>query len=399
MTDLPVQVYVRDSNRDTFGELSSWESLTLVGRRNDVGQWTLVTKDPREANALSPPLNAAGDIIARRGVIIRREDANGVPQTIFSGWVSKEPDVAHSGGQTTWTFTGNNDTVLMRNATCWPRPTAPATGQSDTHDIQTGPASNRIRNYFIRNVANRQGVAGAGGGNQLNLGPSGTSKLRFKGLLEAAQEIAGRKLNFEVRQRDDDKALFLYQWLPVDKRLSVQFSPALGTVQSWSRSSSETVANQVIVGAGGEMELRIFRFFQDATSVGDWGPIEQFRDRRDISPDDPTMEDQVTVAGLEFLEENIGRSTFSIDINGAPDARPYRDYFPGDLVRAYIDQDESGQPIGLVDDLIEQIEVTWSAAGEEGSVQIGKPDEDLDTRMARAIRTALRRIADLEANR
>lgn len=398
MTDLPVQVYVRNQNRETIGDLSSWESLTVVGRRNDVGQWTLITKDPDEALLLTPPTNSAGEITARRGVIIRREDVNGTPQTIMSGW-TREPDVEHSGGQTTWTFTGYDDTVLLRNAQCWPKPTAPASAQSDTHDIASGPASNRIRDYFLRNVANRQAVPGAAGGNQLNLGPSGISKLRFKGLLEAAQEIAGRVVNFTIRQRDSDRALFLYQWLPVDKRLDVQFSPTLGTVQSWKKSSTETTANQVIVGAGGEMELRVFRLFQDAAHVATWGPIEAFRDRRDISPDDPALEDLVTVAGLEFLEENKGRSTFTIDITGAPDARPFQHYFPGDLARAYIDQDANGQPIGLVDDLIEVVDVTWSAAGEEGSVQLGKADQTLDDLMANALRLALRRIADLEKNR
>ena len=399
MSDLPVQVYVRDMNRETIGMLTSWVSLNVVARRNDVGTWTLVTQSPDEASLLSPPVNSAGQLTGNRGVILRREDDNGEPFTFFSGWLSKDPDIEHSGGRTTWTFTGYDDTRLLLQALCWPKPTAAANQQTDTHDRRTGPASNRIRDYFIVNVVTRMGVPGAAGGSQLNLGPSGVTQARFIGLLELAQTIAGRTLNFTVRQRDTDKALFLYQWLPQDKRLSVQFSPALGNVQSWKRTSTETAVNRVIIGAGGEMELRVFRQFQDTSDMAIWGLIEQFKDRRDVTPTDPNIEEILQADGLEFLDENKGRSTFTIDIDGTPDARPFVHFAPGDRVRAYIDQDENGQPLGLVDDLIEQIEFEFSAEGERGSVQIGKPDQTLDDRFAARLRLDTRRLSFLETNR
>jgi len=396
VTDLPIQVYVRDSNRQTFAELTTWSTVTVIGRFNDVGQWTLITENPLEAQALTPPTNSLGQITARRGLIFRREDTAGTPQTFMSGWLSKEPDVESSEGQTQWTFNGYNDTNLLRNALCWPRPTAAATAQTDSHDIRIGPISNRIRDYFIANVVTRQGVAGATGGSQVNLGASGITKARFKGLLELAQELCGRAINFEIRQRDSDQALFLYFWLPEDKRLSVQFSPSLGTVQAWSRSSSETTCNRVILGAGGEMELRVFRQFQDAEDISDWGPIEVFKDRRDLSPEDPTLEDELTVDGLTFLDESKGRSTFTIDVSGAPGSLPWVHFRPGDRVRAYIDTDDNGQPVGLVDDLVWQVDAEWSAEGESGTVQIGNPEDVPDETTARTIRKTIRRVNDLE---
>jgi hypothetical protein len=397
VSDLPIQVYVRDSNRQTFAELTTWTEVTCIGRFNDLGQWTLVTENAADAAALTPPTNSSGQITARRGLIFRREDANGVPQTFMSGW-TREPDVESSEGQTVWTFTGYNDTVLLRNALCWPLPTQPANQQTESHDIRTGTVTSRIKGYFDANVVNRQAVAGAVA-QSVALGAVGVTKARFKGLLELAQELCGRAINFEVRQRDSDRALYLQFWTPEDKRLSVQFSPSLGTVQSWSRSSSETTCNRVIIGAGGEMELRVFRQFQDAESIGDWGPIEQFKDRRDISPEDPALEDELTVDGLTFLDENKGRSTFKIDINGSPNAQPWVHYRPGDLVRAYIDTDENAQPVGLVDDLVWQVEATWSADGESGAVQIGNPEDTPDEKAARLHRKTIRRVTDLETRR
>lgn len=398
MTELPIQVYVRDSNRNVFAQLTTWSEVTVVGRFNDVSQWTLVTENPLEAQALTPPVDSSGKITGRRGVILRRDDTNGNPQTFMSGWLSKEPDVDSSGGQTQWTFTGYDDTVLLRNALCWPLPNAAANQQTESHDIRIGTVTSRIRGYFNANVVTRQAVPGALA-QSVNLGASGVTKARFKGLLELAQELCGRGINFEVRQRDSDRALYLQFWTPEDKRLSVQFSPALGTVQSWKRASSETTCNRVIIGAGGEMELRVFRQFQDVEDISDWGPIEQFKDRRDLSPEDEALEDELTVDGLTFLDENKGRSTFTIDISGSPNAQPWVHYRPGDLVRAYIDTDENSQPIGLTDDIVWQVEATWSADGEEGTVQIGNPEDAPDEKTARTIRKTIRRVTDLETRR
>jgi len=398
MIDHGVQVYIRDQNRQVIGSTSTWHSLSVVARRNDVGQWTLVTSSPEDAAILSPVINSSGKITANRGIILRRENAVGTPVTFMSGWLAKEPEIQHSGGQTVWTFSGFDDTHLMLRTLCWPKPTAAVNLQTDTHDVRVGTATSRIRGYFNANVVTRLAIPGANGGAALTLGPSATSQARFAGLLELSQQIAGLDINFKVMQRDSDRALYLYQSTPVDKRLDVQFSPSLGTVLSWNRTSRETAGNTVITGAGGEMELRVFRRYIDADDRAAWGIYEVFKDRRDISPTDPNLEDLLAVDGLEFLQENIARSSFMTDISAAPDARPFVHYAPGDRVRAYIDQDDNGQPIGLVDGLIETVEASWSASGESGTVQVGAPMEDMDEMTARTIRIALRRIESLEKN-
>lgn len=401
MTGRPVLVELRGPGRENLGDCTTWASLHVLGRRNDVWQWTLTTTHWRDAELMMPTVNSGGDITSNRGVVLRRVQPDGSARLFMSGWQSRYPDVVTEGGVTTWTFTGYDDTKLLANAECWPKPTSPIGSQTDTHDRRTGPASNRIRDYFIANVENRQNVDGAVGGNQLNLGPNEISKARFDNLLPLAQGIARRNVNFQVRHRETDRAMFLYQWTPPDKRASVRFSPTLGTVAGWSSTSTECTANVVIVGAGGEGVLRRFIRRADQASVNAYGPIEVFIDRRDLNPDeDPDWELQAQVAALEALEEGRARTSFAIDIRGAAGARPFVEFGPGDRVLAYADADEDQQPVGpVVDDLIEVVDVTYSATGEEGSVEIGAAADDVDNEMGRRIRDLGRRTHGLEARR
>lgn len=402
-----VEVYIRRADRQTTGSTSRWTSLTLVQRRNDVGTWTLVTSSPEDAQALSPVVDAAGDIVQPRGVIIRRDDGTGGQITVASGWCDGLPNVVQSNGRTEWTFTGWDDTVLLADTECWPLPSAPVTAQTDAYDVRTGPRSNRIRDYWIVNVENRLAIPGAVGGNQLNLGSTGTSRARFRNLLELAQEIAGRETNFAVRQRDSDRALFLFQGLPIDKRLAVQFSPQLGTVHGWSYTATPAEATRVVIGAGGEGAARGFREYvngAEEASLGGVRKIERFKDRRDLDITNPEPGDdwlaEAAEDAAEFLEENRSRATFTIDATDMQGMRYGTDFAVGDLVRAYIDTDNDGQPVGLVDDLIEEATVTWSSQGERVDVRIGSLDDlDPTSKLARQQRIDRRRIADLEARR
>jgi hypothetical protein len=384
--------------------VTGWSQLTVVGRRNDVGRWTLVTSSPQDAQLLSPPVDASGAVTAPRGVILRRDDGVGTPITFTSGWVEGLPQLEHRAGVTTWTFSGWDDTVVLADTTCWPRPASPIGSQTDAYNIVSGPASDRIRNFFVSNVQNRLGIPGVAAGlTPPGLGPSGTSQARFTGLLALAQDIAGRDLNFIVRQRDGDRMLFLFQWLPVDKRLVVQFSPALGSLSDWSYTITPAGATRVVVGAGGEGEARGFRLrtrSAEESALGNVRKIERFQDRRDLSLDEPDWQTDADASGDEFLTEAASTAAFAFTATDLPGMRAYVDFSPGDLVRAYIDQDADGQPVGLVDDLIEEMTTTWSAEGERCQVRIGDT-EDLDptTRLAKNLRAATRRIAELEARR
>jgi len=402
MSDL-IQVFVRDHNRQVVGMTTRWSSVTISARRNDLWTWTVTMTDPADAALMMPPTDAAGKVTHKRGVVLRRIQPDGSAVTIMSGWQSKFPDVSSDGATTTWTFTGYDDTSHLL-VLLWPIPTAPITSQTDTHDRRTGPISNRLRDYFIGNVSNRLGVNGAAGGNQVNLGATGVSQARFADFLPFAQELTARSVNFQVRQRDTDSLLFLYQWAPVDRRATVRFSPALGTVQGWSSNSTPCTANIAIVGAGGEGVLRRFRRYADAASIQAWGPREVFVDRRDLNPDeDEDWELQAEVAGLEAIEQGAARSSFTLETEfggGGIAPTPFVDFWPGDRVLAYADADEAQQPIGPVtDDLVEQVDTTYSEAGESGTVRVGSVPDDVDNAMARQIRNLGRRIHGLETRR
>lgn len=403
------EVYVRDTNRRTIGQASAWTELTVNRRRNDAGRWTLTTRDPATAALMSPPINSEGRFTGARGVIIRRSD-----NTILSGWCDGSPNVQHDGSVTEWTFGGWDDTVLMADTLCWPRPLAPIEEQTDKDHVVQGPASNRIRDLYIQNVAVRLGIPGAAGGNQLNLGPNRKSRARFDVLLAKAQEIASRDLNFQVRQRDSDRALFLYQWLPVDKRPGkhpspVVFSPELGTVRSYSHEFTPAEASRVVVGAGGDDEERGFREFVGHVSESELAgvrKVERFLDRRDLSltddNDNPSNEwiAEAQAAASEFLAEATSRAKYTITITGEPTYRYGLDFEVGDLVRGYIGQDASSQPIGLVDDLIEEVSATFNEEGEQTEVHIGAPDlESTNRPLEWGLRRLQRRVLALETRK
>lgn len=386
-----LKVFVRQADRTTTGQIENWSQITLVQRRNDAGRWTLVLVDPKEAAVLSPPTDSAGNITEPRGVIIRRDGI-----TLASGWCDTTPSIESEGARRTWTFSGFDDTALMSDVTCWPKPASALSAQTDAYDVRTGPRSNRIRDYWIANAGTtRLSIPGAIGGSQVNIGDSGTSRARFDSLLSFAQKIAGKQVNFRVIQRDSDRQLFLQQSAPRDLTLAVQFSPDVGTVKGWSYSATAPTATRVVIGAGGEGTARVFRQYVNTVAEAAWDgrKIERFVDRRDLNPAESTFEAEIAEEGATFLAENDGSSSFSIRIVDAPSCRYGVDFLVGDLVRAF---PAPGVP---VDDLVEEVTVTWqSSGGESAEVWIG-PKEDPEGRDARYDRDLRRRLRRLEGGR
>lgn len=391
---MDVDVTIRNENRRDAGQITTFESLQLLQRRCDAGRWTLVTKNPRDAGALWPKMDSEGKITANRGVILRRSDGY-----LASGWQDRPPTVVNDGKTTTWTFQGWDDTYLMYRALCYPLPTAPVTAQTDAHHVVTGSASERIREYFRANVVARRAIPGADAGATTAIGPAGETQLRFDRLLTAAQVIAGRELNFRVVQRG--ASLVLEQWAPVDKRSSIVFAPEAGTVTGWSFEPTESKANTVVVGAGGEMALRGFREYSDSDDSDAWGPIEEFKDRRDLSLENPDWFLVAEADARQFLAESVSRNTFKITLKGSPKRRYGIDFIVGDRVRAYIDTDDDGQPVGLVDDLVEEATTTWSSAGEVCNVVIGSANNPQNPVqwLSQRLLLAMDRIRQLEAGR
>lgn len=373
-----LEIYVRDSTRNTISLHTRWSQLTLVQRRNDVGRWTVTVSDSSDA----------GDLTAGRGIIIRRGGT-----TLASGWLDSR-GITRTGAATEFTLSGWDDTIYLTDTLCWPKPSAAVTAQTDAHHVLSGAASTRIAGYWNTNVVTRLTIPGAVTSAPPALGASGTTRARFHTLLELAQLTCGRAVNFAVVQRDSDRALPLTFTLPRDLRLSVQFTPQMGTVTGWTSGDTAPTATRIIGGAGGEGEARGFRQVIDTAAEVAYANVrrpERFRDRRDLALSDGTWPTQLVETLNEEIVEHRRRSSFTMSVTDTAGMRYGVDYLVGDQVRAY---PEPGVPL---DDLVEEVTVAWDGdGGEQATVTVGPPG-DPDAVDALRERDTRRKVQNLEA--
>lgn len=385
-----IEVFVRQADRQTIGSFTEFDRHTLTQRRNDAGRWVFQISDPDIAEELTPRTNSAGAITSRRGVIIRKDG-----HYLDSGWC-KKPDAEEVNGVRTWTFSGFTDTAILANALCYPSPqtaiTNSVTTQPDRDYVVTGSRSARVRELFLRNVVERMAEDGADAGALVNIGPTDTSRARFTTLLTLAQEICGRSVNFSVSQRDTDRQLLLAFRAPRDLTQSVQFSEGADTIDRWGYSSEPATVTRVVIAVGGEGVARRFRLRINAEAELAGDTIERFLDARDIDPLVSGWEAEADARGDEFLSENAGSTTFSIDATGGPKYGAGPDQFlAGDMVRCVLANGVT------VDDLVEEtvLEVA-PGTGERVTVQVG-PADPPEKRDAKRERDTNRRIKALEA--
>jgi hypothetical protein len=154
----------------------------------------------------------------------------------------------------------------------------------------------------------------------------------------------------------------------------------------------------VIIGCGDIDEGRIFRQ-RDSSQAGlvgsresDWGgvrKIEQFIDARDLKPGEPTLATEADQRGDDYLVEGRRRQSLYVDASDTVGQRYGVEYGIGDLVRAYPIPDLH------IDDLVEQVEITWdSNGGERAKVWIGPVEDPIerDARRERDMRARIRRL-------
>jgi hypothetical protein len=372
-----VEVYTRGPDRGTTGGVTTWSRLDLVARRNDVGRWTITVESAQDAALFAP---GSGVIIRRGGV------------TVLSGWTAARR-FSKQGAVGQWVFGGWDDTVYLADTTCWPKPSAVITSQTDKDHVVTGAASTRVIAYWQANVMARLGIAGTASGADPTLGASGTSRARFHTLLELAQQACGKSVNVRVVQSGGGALIQPVFALPRDLRLAVQFSPEVGTVTGYDWSDVAPTATRVALAANNTGAARVFRGYLDTAAEQAWSSVrrpETFLDRRDLTSTDGTFTAEAAEAGAEALLDGRRRSTFGMTVTDTEGLRYGVDYLVGDLVRAY---PEPGEPI---DDLVEEVTVSFNAEqGETAQVWVG-PREESDEVDARRERDLRRRIARLE---
>lgn len=388
---MPVEVYVRDPDRRTIGKLTRWSTVSVLQRRNDVATWLIQHPIDDDLAMLQP---GTGIIIKRDGV------------TVESGFKWTPDERKWLGVERSGMVGGWGDTVILHDTLCWPQPTQPI-GDQTAQNFSTAQdlaASTRVRQLFQANTINRLQIPGAALGAPVTLGTEGRSSVLFTNLLEHAQEICARDVNFWVRQRDSDRALALEFAAPRDLRMSAQFSPQVGTVTTLTTTDTGPELTRVILGAG-DGENRVFRQ-RNATQAGltgsresDWQnvrKIERFIDAGSLDPADLLFVDEATEQMNAELIGGRRRQSLHIEVEGGlPFMGPVADggFATGDLVRAYYLP--TLDPQFAVDDLVEQVEWTVDAqGGERVKVWVG-PVNDVEERDAdreRWLRRQLNRL-------
>lgn len=304
------ELFVVDETGTPVRPLEGYTDGEFVMRLNDVGTWTLTI--PRQ---IAPPeiwlpqhgvqfvsyddtAPADGDTIMQ-GPIVAREWRYG-----------RDVDVVQLGGV--------DDMVWLAARRGHPDPTDAYTPPSETYasayDIRTGTRSTIARQYVDLNLGpgaltDRQ-VPGLTIGTDPVIGGTGKATTRFWVLLDVLRDIAQfGKLRYSIIDR-------VFNVHAVSDSIGPTFSVDFGTVKTFHYSEIapwRDGGNHVVVGADGEAAARNFVEVVAADNVNQWGRMETFLDRRDLSD-----MSEAYAAGLEYLESiGVGAESVSNTTKGA----------------------------------------------------------------------------------
>jgi Siphovirus ReqiPepy6 Gp37-like protein len=267
-----------------LGQVTTYESLTITARLNDVSSWELTLPTQTEAARLF--------LDAQRPRLIIRDGTGNVfrsgPRIRVEREVDEEGD--------TLTIYGVDDLIWLARRMAHPEPgTAVPPYDDQAYDTRSGPSSQVIAAYVDANAGPAavpaRRVPGLTVPVPAPLGPTVKTSARYQNLLELVSRMANRAaLGIEVR----DLVFIVYEPTPA----VAVFSEGLGTLGSWSHAEEAPLINHVYVAGGGAGRHRLIREYSDAASVERWGRFEGFEDKRDTT--DPLEMDE---AGAEVLAE------------------------------------------------------------------------------------------------
>ena len=278
-----------------LGEIDVYESAQIIARYNEVSTWELVLPTSSEAatlilEAARPRLvvTSAPGIVFRSGPVVRLErivDVDGDMMTV----------------------SGVDDMIWLRRRLAHPQPAKaapPYNGQA--FDTRTGPSSQVIAAFIDANAGTSahmpRRVDGSDrlptGADGTHLSPSPPVTRIFSIWFRAIAARAG--LGVEIRDLD----VVIFQ--PTGP--AAVFSQELGTLAGWSHAIESPDVNYVYVAGGGAGAARLIREYADVDSVGSWGRIEEFQDRRDT-----TATAELDEAGAETLADGIPTPEFELN--------------------------------------------------------------------------------------
>lgn len=263
-------ITVRGADGVETDPLEGWTALRTVLRHNQPGSWMLEGLPAARRSILIPG----------SGIVVRRDG-----DVLVSGPISGLRRVRGKKVDTLEVH-GPDDLIDV-----WSKLAHPVPGSGDysldSHDVRDGPAETVIKEFV-----------------DVNAGPSALTQRRTAGLTIALDQargadvigrgrnqilgdllvelaLAGGDLGLQVVQADDGTGRVFDVYEPADLTATAIFGIERANVIGFEYDLELGDGNYLVVGGGGEDELRVFVEGGDSESIVRWGRrVERFVDQR-----------------------------------------------------------------------------------------------------------------------
>lgn len=384
----PITLHLYDKAYQYKGQIPAPEAVEWLGVWGAAGDlaFTVGGENPRLERLLTP---------GSRVVCTLDRPGYEEPKTLISGPVSEwqGSGLEHL---PTRVFTVRDDFAeVFHGVVAWPVPAAAITAQNtSSYHTVTGPAETVVRSAVSANAA-RQGVPVTVGAST-GLGPTVTVKFRMHPLWDRLFPlVADKGLGVRVVQAHGQSARYLLTWLPTTRReVTEESGVILPGAEMHVRAPSVT---RVVVGAGGEGTMRVFRQYIDTVAEAKWGMSRSvFVDARDIATTDPDLLTLMQQRADEALAEGAEVTSLSVELTET-DAWQYGTAFElGDKLPIRLSGSDT------ITDRVTEVELSWSAGDDGGLLvtpRVGKYEESPNDRLYRLVARALKATRDLEVTR
>jgi ReqiPepy6 Gp37-like protein len=403
MAELKPRVLVRNDDLEIIGEVEDFTGLRVTTTHNEVGTWDLVLSGESPAvDLLDPATNPGGGIIVRRG-----------GQTVLSGPVGAFGVSGTEEGRDVVTVSGTDDMIWLASRLVYPDPAHTADAQTAPFYVPTtAPAETVMRDLVNKNLGSGAIVsrrladltleASAGRGKSSSFG-----RYRFDRLIDVLQAISnGSKPTLDpygdVGFRLDQVGTgLLYRAVATgDTTGTIRFSRNLGTLRTYSHTSTAPTLTDLVLGAGLEALSGTDNLLRIAAGIFTYQRtdtlwprrMEGFTDVGALNPDDfdtgpelAELQEQLDQQAQTAYDTGAGQVGVTITPRETEQQRYGEHFNVGDYCTVIL-------PRLTFVERIREVTLTYDAqAGEQIAVSIGTADGPYQRRTP----GVYRRLADL----
>lgn len=318
------EIFILDENKDVIGPLDTFESLSMVFKFNDVGNWEL-TGSYSDFTQIT-----WGSYLKfyRNGTLIM----TGKPNKFDRKFTATEDSL---------TITGFDTMKILKDRITLPDPTEDVVldetyTYSTAFDTRTGPQETVMKEYIDYNVGSSALSIRQEDGFTIETdegrGETITWYARFDNLLELLQELAipvtlgADELGFRMNGFEFE----VYE--PEDRTNSVIFSVSLGTILTYTYGTEAPEKNYIHAGGSGDDAERIFYTYGDTDSMTRYGMIEDFIDATQVE----TATDLYPTI-IQELFSGSDKTSIQLEPAALDHMKVYDNYWVGDLVTCILD--------------------------------------------------------------